>query len=482
MKCNMIYKGVVLAGMCTLLVACNDWLDVQPKSQVEDTELFESETGFKEALSGVYSSMVSDRTYNKELLYGVMAVLGHEWDNYPTSSGSSAYGDLADYDYSATASESLIASVWSASYNGIANANNLLKHIDGAKKLFVNDNYAIIKGEALALRAFLHFDLLRCFGVSYAVNANMPAIPYSTDLTYRVFPQLTVSAVAEKVETDLLEAASLLKNVDPIVTGEEITELDDNGYLMNRQVHLNYYAVKGLLARVYMWMQRYSDARECAEEVIRSEAFEWAKGDNMKNDYDLAFASEQLFALNNIRLSEISDNYFNVENYTQTFSIKEQTWNDYYDDAADYRYVYLFQKGAIQNNADWYYLKKYNVSSSGDSYYSNKMPLIRLSEMYLIEAECAYRAGDKDAYMPLNELRTARNVSTEYDSNPAEFYEELIKEYRREFLGEGQLFFLYKRLNCAFVIGSGIDMIAEKAYTFPLPVSETDAAQRDNNR
>lgn len=483
MKCkHYIYRGMLFVSMCALCVACDDWLDVQPKSQIEDIELFESETGFKEALSGVYSSMVSDNTYSKELLYGAMAVLGHEWDNYPTSQSASSYGDLTDYNYSTTASENLIAAIWSTSYNSIANVNNLLKYIDNAKKLFVNDNYAIIKGEALALRAFLHFDLLRCFGVSYAVNPNMPAIPYSTDLSYRVFPQLTVSAVAGKLEADLLEAASLLKEVDPIATGKKITELDDNGYLMNRQVHLNYYAVKGLQARVYMWMQRYTEAEQCAEEVIKSKTFEWAKSEDMKNNNDLAFATEQLFALNNINLSSISDNYFNVENYLVTFSIKESTWNDYYKDAADYRYVYLFQNGTLTQNSNWYYLKKYNIPSSGDSYYTNKMPLIRLSEMYLIEAECKYRANDEDAYKPLNELRTARNISTLYESNPGDFYEELIKEYRREFIGEGQLFFLYKRLNRSSVIGSSIDMIAGKGYTFPLPVSETDAAQRENNR
>ena len=81
----------------------------------------------------------------------------------------------------------------------------------------------------------------------------------------------------------------------------------------------------------------------------------------------------------------------------------------------------------------------------------------------------------------MNELRAARNVPGLL-SLPSDFYTELIREYRRELLGEGQLFFLYKRLNRSLVIGSGVDMIGEKAYTFPIPVSETDAAQRETNR
>ena len=50
------------------------------------------------------------------------------------------------------------------------------------------------------------------------------------------------------VLVDLGNAAEYLKS-DPIYTGKAIAETTDNGYLMNRQVHLNYYAVKGLMAR-----------------------------------------------------------------------------------------------------------------------------------------------------------------------------------------------------------------------------------------
>lgn len=477
---HYIRKGIVLVCVCLALTACDDWLNVQPKSQIEDSELFKSETGFKEALSGVYSSMVSNGTYARELTYGAIGIMGQEWTTYPTYQYGPSYQHIVEYDYSTSASESMIASIWSTSYNSIANANNILKRIDAAQKLFTGNNYDIIKGEALALRAFLHFDLLRCFGVSYAVNPNMPAIPYCTDLTYRVFPQLTVKQVAEKVEADLLEAEKLLA-VDPILTGEEVSELDDNGYLINRQVHLNYYAVKGLQARVYMWMQRYADAERCAETVIESNAFEWVDSDNMSNEIDLAFATEQLFALHNINLSTLSEACFNPKGGSQIFSISEGVWNDYYTDGGDIRYVCLGQAGTDGSNMQERYLKKYNPSGSEDRYYADKMPLIRLSEMYLIKTECEYRAGNANAYEAWNELRANRKESL-LNSNPADFYDELIKEYRREFLGEGQLFFLYKRLNSAIVKGSIVDVIAEKAYTFPLPMSETDVAQRETNR
>lgn len=472
---NIILNGVLLFMIGASMVSCNDWLNVQPKSQVEDSELFTSEQGFKEALAGVYSSMASESTYSKEMLFGTIGVLGHEWDNYPTS-----YTDMVDYQYSAATPSALIAKIWSTSYNSIANINNLINHIDGNKNLFHKNNYSIIKGESFALRAFLHFDLLRCFGVSYAVNSNMPSIPYSTDLTYKIFPQLAVSKVAESVIKDLLDAEALLK-VDPIATGETITETEDNGYLKNRQMHLNYYAVKGLEARVYMWMQDYAKARACALEVINSKAFSWSKGSDMQQGYDYAFAPEQLFALNNTNLSTLSDTYFNESSNTTSFYLNETSLLEYYDShTEDYRYVYLFKSGTTGESVTNRYLMKYDKTKSDDAYYLNKMPMIRLSEMYLILSECDYRTtGSGLTY--LNILREARDLAA-LDADPADYYTELIREYRREFIGEGQLFFLYKRLNRETVIGSDADMIGEKAYTFPIPLSETEASQRANNR
>ncbi len=469
---------ITLIAASLLLASCNDWLDVQPRSQVEDTELFSTESGYKEALAGIYSSMVSTKTYTKEMTYGFLGVLAQEWDFYY----SSQYDDAASYRYDAAYPTNYIRNIWANSYSGIANTNNLLAHIDDNPGLFSTDNHAVIKGEALALRAFLHFDLLRCFGVSYAVNPNQPSIPYSTALSYRVFPQLTVHEVAEKVVEDLLAAEALLKTADPIVTNREITESIDNGYLLNRQMHLNYYAVKALEARVYLWMGEYVKALAAADEVIRSEKFEWAKVSNLQAGYDRCLADEHLFALNNLTMTaDIADEYFS-DGSQYSFAVTRDRLLDYFDNATqDYRYTFLFKSGSA-THANNRYLMKYDPPSGNNIYYMYKMPLIRLPEMYLIKSEVEYRNGNTDvAKATLNQLRTARNLPT-LDELPSDYYLELLREYRREFLGEGQLFFLYKRLNRSTILYSDVDAVAEKVYTFPLPITETESAQREDNK
>lgn len=475
----MIKTIYILAFGCLILTSsCNDWLDVQPKSQVEDNELFETENGFKEALAGVYSSMVSASTYTKEMTYGFIGVLGQEWDFYYAAQ----YDDVAKYEYDATYPTSFIRSIWSKNYEGIANVNNLLAHVDDNKKIFSTDNHDIIKGEALALRAFLHFDLLRCFGVSYAVNPDQPSIPYSTALSYRVFPQLKVHEVAEKVLEDLKSAETLLYVSDPLVTGREITESIDNGYLLNRQMHLNYYAVKALQARVYMWVGDYDKAREAADIVISSGQFTWATVANLQAGYDRCLASEHLFALNNLTLTnDIADVYF-ADNSQYSFAVTRDRLLDYFDNATqDYRYTFLYKSGSSTHSNNRY-LTKYDAPSGNNLYYMYKMPLIRLSEMYLIKSEALYRDGDTDgALNTLNILRKARNLPT-LATLPADYDLELIHAYRRELAGEGQLFFLYKRLNRDMILYSDVNVKETKAYTFPLPITETEAAQREDNR
>lgn len=463
--------GVALTG-------CNDWLDVQPRSQVDDSELFETEGGFKEALSGVYSSMVSSSTYTKEMTYGFIGILGQEWDYYYATQ----YDDAVAYDYDATLPTSTIRGIWSTNYSGIANVNNLLAHVDENPGLFSRDNHDVIKGEALALRAFLHFDLLRCFGVSFAVNPDQPAIPYVTKLTYHVFPQMTVREVAEAVAQDLDAAAALLKTSDPIVTGREITESVDNGYLLNRQLHLNYYAVKALQARLYMWTGDYQKAYDAATEVIDSQQFTWATVGNLQAGYDLTLASEHLFALNNLTMTnDVAKSYFSDDS-PNSFAVTRERLLDYFNNATqDYRYTFLFKAGTATHAANRY-LKKYDESASSSTYYRYKMPLMRHSEMYLIKSEVEYRQGDNDAARAtLNQLRVARNLPR-LNAMPADFYLELIKEYRREFLGEGQLFFLYKRLNRPTILYSIVDAVAEKVYTFPLPLTETESIERQPNK
>ena len=134
---------------------------------------------------------------------------------------------------------------------------------------------------------------------------------------------------------------------------------------------------------------------------------------------------------------------------------------------ADYRYS-LWQPSLVPGDKS---LLCYRFKRSEEGgVYNNLMPLIRMSEMFLIAAECS--ENEEDAYGYLNTLRSHRGLFKVSDK----LEHHLEQEYNKEFLCEGQLFFYYKRKNVKNLVsgttGKNIEMSAA-AYVPLLPESET---------
>ena len=93
--------------------------------------------------------------------------------------------------------------------------------------------------------------------------------------------------------------------------------------------------------------------------------------------------------------------------------------------------------------------------------------LLRVSELFLIAAECSENESDKLEY--LNRFRAHRGLAS-----LSEVVDAIHEEYRKEFIGEGQLFFFYKRKNMNKIGGDNKSIDVEKVYSIPLPVSEQE--------
>jgi hypothetical protein len=407
----------------------------------------------------------------------MMGVLSHEWNSY-----SSQYNDDAAFEYTSSLTRGRIEGIWSNMYKAISNINLILENIDN-QNVFTGNNYAIIKGEALALRAFLHFDLLRCFGVSYATSRSQAAIPYVTLYTSNQTKQLTVDEIAVKAIDDLVAAKELLK-VDPIYTGKAVSEYDDNGYLINRQLHLNYYAVEALLARIYLYQGDYTNARVYAQNVVNAQKFTFTPQQYFIDQTDLSGAPEHIFALQINNLHQYAIDYLSQEGGATIFSLTNDMLTSYYgSNTDDYRFVYLFEAGTAANANKQYTLKysepKTNISIADEQYYRDKLAVLKISEMYFILAECDHH----DGISPLdniNPILRARGLADWVQID--DFRSLMTSEFRKEFIAEGQLFYYYKRLNQAYIQNSDADMVTTKAYTFPIPESEYEAADRTANR
>ena len=266
---KLINKSIILS-LFLALTACNDWLNVSPKTDMKAEDLFSTEAGFRDALIGVYALMATDNLYGKNLSYAYLDVLAQYYTS-PHSNTSAGYEhnlkNAAAYNYTETGEESRILSIWSSHFSAIANINQALLFIDENRDVFTSEDiHHIYKGEFLSLRALLHFNVLRLFALSPMMDnqngLNTLSIPYVEQYKNIAQPQLTVKEVLAKIVKDLLAAKDLMRE------REIFNESDASSPMYKRSQRMNYYAVTALLARVYLYGNDKKSALTEVKEII----------------------------------------------------------------------------------------------------------------------------------------------------------------------------------------------------------------------
>jgi len=474
MKIKNIITLLVLAA--TVLTSCEDWLDVSPKSQIKEEDHFSREGGYKDELTGVYTAMTGTSLYGRNLGIGFTEVLSHSYD----VDANSSWYYASQYDYTNSTVESTITTIWSQMYNAIANLNMVIKNIDKADSTkFTDNNYYIYKGEAYGLRAFLHLDLMRLFACAPVMDNNANGVPYVTEYSTDIVGQKTVGETMELIINDLLTARENLSHDSLKIGSSPYT------WRSQRICYFNYYAVTLTLARAYLWKGDTENALKYAKEIIDkneedalSTPFGWVHYTIMqstnKTEIDYSFSSEHIFHLLMNDWEDTGAYYFTSAASTNALSPSEDTAQDIYELSKGYGNDYRYLKGYEQDGEKKYMCKFWHIEGNA---YCDIYPLLRLSEAYYIAAECKKTSDPDGAIDLLNTVRSARNLSLlplEYGLTADEIQNEIYKEYRKEFVGEGgQLFFYYKRTNAQTITNSAVRP-GKSVYVLPIPTNDKD--------
>jgi hypothetical protein len=469
--------------------ACSDWLDVSPRSEIRESELFLSEDGYKHALTGAYILIAQPALYGKNAsMYFPEALCGH----WATTTTTSELYRITNYEFTNSGVESFISNLWMNYYKVIAQLNNILKNIENSDVKFNYNNDKLIKGEALGLRAFLHLEVLRLFGPSPdAAQAGDIAIPYVTELTKdpNKLLSLSWSKVLESIEDDLDAAEELLKDVDPLIlnsnwslnrtvgTGENYPQ---DAWQLFRQSRFNYYAVLGTKARFYHWTGNKTRAAEYAKQVVEAvntdetvtSKFTLADDASFTNsDRNMVMYSEHLFGIQNSDLQTIISPLFK-ESSASLYQLKnslniayEITVNSsdirrpsrYWEEKSGYQTPYLFLK--------------YSGTEAIPA--NNRVPLLRLAEIYLILIE-DLPLEEAKSYFSTYRIARAMDISVEEPSmaNEDARLSRLEKEYRKEFYGEGQMFFFYKKHSYEAYTWPSAFVVPADGYVIPKPKNQ----------
>lgn len=462
----------ILVVIATLLLfsSCKKWLDVKLINTSEEADLFSSEQGFSEALAGVYFKMSGSAFYGQTLSFGMLETMGQTYEYSQVMNGYKIY---RDYNYKDQTMEAVSSALWYTFYSNLAAINNIIEWIDKTKAVMTPERRNQIKGEALALRAFHHFDIYRLYAPDIKKDKNVKLLPYQNKFGVETPPAYRTEDFLNMVIADYKAAIELLKD-DPIkdAVPYKLVSKDQADQFVAR---INLYAAKAMLARVYLDMggEWKKEARKLAEEVIASKKFalmDYRTAINVPEaDRDQLFSDEHVFSLRNKAIKESAKGIFKQivttdGNLQMPASFKAAL---YEADNDDFRLNWFTQS----------YIVKYNIGN--EKRFVPKIPLIKLAEMYLIAAECWMEDDPAHAAELLKTFRQSRTLRTIQSQPVTE--EIILKEIRKESVGEGQLFYAYKRLDHE-IIGSAPEYnVAPSNLVFVIPIPETEISKGNRN-
>ena len=444
-----IYKVMGCAILAASLSSCvNDWLDVAPSDGTDADAALTSSSDLAAARTGMYAALKGNSNlvdyYGMQFfVYGdVHAGDDYQYNNIGGSNRASFYYDMnyqTASEFTSSTSSSNVA--WKSPYIVIGRANRIIAAAEGgalsdaAEAKATIDQYA---AEAKVLRALAHFDLVRIYGKPYTEDQGASlGVPLVTGvLESNAKPaRSTVAEVYTQVVKDLTEA----------ISSNALATETEPGYV-------SVWGAKAILSRVYLNMGDYANALSVAEDIIKnSGAALWTRDQYFKAwDASTPNESEFLFRLN-VAGSTDNNDLNGIGNLQQREGYKEMVATKKFvdmltSDPKDVRNDMFLPATAAKEVATYgtnkVFLNKLR-GQGGNLRNVTIVPIIRLSEVYLTAAECAFRNKDKTkAVEYLNDLvknRTTTEASLATVDNIT--LERILIERRKELIGEGQRYF-----------------------------------------
>lgn len=458
---NKIYKLLAILLLLVGTMSCGDeWLNTVPSDSVGTGEAINSYKTASVALTGVYDGLQgsSSRTsYYAARMFYYGDVRGEDMQALKAGNRSSSTYEMRYVEDNAP-------NMWNIPYNVIRRANRLLEAIDnGNIKDASEKQLNNLKAEALVVRALVHFDLVRLYGNPYTMDngASLGVPIVLTPLDSEAMPsRSSVADVYTQVLKDLNEALTLTDG------------LSDK----KRYGYINSWVAKGLLAKVYLYTGENELALNQAEEIIENSPYElWSNEEYVAgwNTKDTG-RKEMLFEIVNASNDDWADRegvaYLLHEDGYADYIVTESFLNMLNSDPEDVRNGVLIapvsDKDLIKDFGDaTVFVNKFPATDVGEMRL-NSLPIMRLSEIYLIAAEAAAKVPNPTkAAKYLNSIVLRANPDATPVSEADATVERIALERRKELVGEGHRFFDAMRNNETVVRYTDADI---RGFHYPL--------------
>ena len=483
MKYTLLYI-VLIAGALFSPACSKNYLTRAPYNALPLPSAIQSVSDLQVADAGMYAALRNTDLYGRTL-----PVKGDLMgDNiFVTTANSGRY--IAFNNFAFTNADANVAVVWSQAYVAIKYANTIINTTVSQSDASVA-NYV---GEAYAIRALMHFELVRNFAHPYTLAPNDPGVPIVTKFDSSALPaRSSVKDVYTQIISDLEKAYTLMT-------------------LYRGTAYFSKYSARALEARVYQTMGDWPNALTTSLDVISNGGWVMLKA----SDYVSATGSLGANAgkstyspggywnnpgvqasSKNETLFEVASDLANNNGFDQIGFIYLQVGGGYGDmmgtddlyalySATDARKG-LYPRGPAGyrsgqgGNINLNY-KYPNPAGSGDK---DDTKVLRLSDILLIAAEAYYHAPDNtNANKYLNMVAQQRDPSfTGWNDAGAQVLEDILTERRKELAFEGSRFWDLVRLGRSWTKIKNQSPLTtlsiapgNNALIFPIPVAEINA-------
>ena len=290
---------------------------------------------------------------------------------------SNTSSNMNMYNFACRDTSKIVYTIWKNGFLTIANINNLLYNISSLKSDYSYDMDEInnICAQAYFLRALLHLDLSMCYSqpYKYTSDASHLGIP----VLNKVPPGLDSSPRSTMQETYVQVIADLNLALETFPSNYPSDSYNASSL-----------ACKALLARVYLYMEKWDLAEQYASEVINKVPLTTRA--NYVSMYSQNDKGESIFKLSGYGTGKNTSKFYQ---YGSALGIPADTLYSLYTDSRDIRKNLLYyypdtKKGKV--------CMKYYLQNNTDANKSADLLVLRASEMYLIRAEARMKQGNLD--------------------------------------------------------------------------------------
>ncbi len=448
---NLLIALLFIAGVST---ACEDFLE----PTLSDSKDTATALGTVDDLNAFMLGIMDDINSTQYLGSHMPVALAVRSDNFFANANSGRFTTVSQF--SQTASDGYASDVWTISYQAIANANVV---INAELEETVATKH--IKGQAYALRALIYMNLNMFFGQEHVGGTlGVPIITVYNDGNL-IPARNTVAEVWAQVEADLAAAA---------------TNMSQTAAMNNDKTLITYNAVKALQSRYFLYTKQYANAITAADAVINSGDYTVVDGANLLTAYAAdGGQTNSIFELaylpsNNPGNESIARFYLNT-NYGDVELTLDAATNLY--DAGDDRIALIDTNTHTSHGLQYRLTGKFPDAIAND----DNVILVRYEEVILNKAEAQSRSSVAALTVAntLNLIANKRGIAPYIAPTTAD----VMKERRRELIGEGFRFFDLIRNGQKILRGdsqepypdaTGIPA-GDSRLVYPIPLSELNA-------